>query len=212
MSLQWHLLRQRHAAERPAQPDWRLILATSLAGVRGAITLAGILTLPLLMPDGTPFPMRGLAVFLAAAVIVLSLVGASLGLPRLLKGLEVPREPAAQREQDRARVAAAKAAIEAVRKAEQDVQQERTGAEADACADAASRVIAIYQQRIKKDSPEGPHAEQLRKADTVERKLRLAGLRAERTAILDMARGRRISDATSRGLVRELDLLEALYR
>ena len=56
---------------------WRLVLVTSLAGVRGAITLAGILTLPLLMPDGSAFPVRDLAIFLAACVIILSLITAT---------------------------------------------------------------------------------------------------------------------------------------
>ena len=46
-------------------PHWRIIAATSLAGVRGAITLAGVLTLPLVSLDGTPFPARELAIFLA---------------------------------------------------------------------------------------------------------------------------------------------------
>src|SRR5699024_9119969 len=63
------LYRRRRAGAQAQSPDWRLVLAMSLAGVRGAITLAGVLTLPLLMPDGTPFPVRGLAIFLAAAVI-----------------------------------------------------------------------------------------------------------------------------------------------
>ena len=80
----------RRRGEPAATPHWRLVAAASLAGVRGAITLAGVMTLPLLLPDGTPFPARDLAVFLATAVILLSLVVASIGLPRVLKGLELP--------------------------------------------------------------------------------------------------------------------------
>jgi CPA1 family monovalent cation:H+ antiporter len=45
--------------------------------VRGAITLAGVLTLPLVFPDGSPLPTRDLATLLAASVIVLSLMVAS---------------------------------------------------------------------------------------------------------------------------------------
>jgi CPA1 family monovalent cation:H+ antiporter len=52
----------------------------------------------------------------------------------------------------------------------------------------------------------------LRKADNAERALRLAALQAERGAIFQLARQRQISDATSRKLVRELDLAEARYR
>lgn len=212
VSLRLNLLRRHRATERTTRIGWRLILATSLAGVRGAITLAGILTLPLLMADGTPFPMRGLAVFLAAAVIVLSLVGASIGLPPLLKGLELPREPVEQREQDRARAMAAKAAIESIRQAHQAIEKLDKNPENDIYADAANRVIDAYQKRIQRDAPDDPAAEQLRQADTVERKFRLTGLQAEREEILNMARRRGISDETSRRLVRDIDLRESLYR
>ena len=87
----------RRRGEPVETPHWRLVVAASLAGVRGAITLAGVLTLPLLLPDGTPFPARELAVFLATAVILVSMVVASIGLPRVLKGLELPEEQAERR-------------------------------------------------------------------------------------------------------------------
>ena len=61
------------------KPDWRLVAAMSFAGVRGAITLAGVLTIPLALADGTPFPARDLAIFLASGVILVSLVAASVG-------------------------------------------------------------------------------------------------------------------------------------
>ncbi len=60
ISLRWSLLKAGYRGEQVTKPNWRLVVATSLAGVRGAITLAGVLTLPLLMPDGTPFPARDL--------------------------------------------------------------------------------------------------------------------------------------------------------
>ncbi|SUC25602.1 Sodium, potassium, lithium and rubidium/H(+) antiporter [Providencia rustigianii] len=61
------------------------VMAT--AGVRGAITLAGILTLPLLMPNGSIFPNRDVAIFIAMGVILCSLLIASIALPILTKGL-----------------------------------------------------------------------------------------------------------------------------
>ncbi len=211
VALRVNILRQRRSGVRLENPDTRLILATSLAGVRGAITLAGILTLPLLMPDGSPFPVRDLAIFLAAAVILLSLVIASIGLPRLLKGLELPSEPTERQAGDRAQIAAAVAAIESIKKVQQEILQYTDAVEADVCADAASRVIEMYQRRVRQGEFEGIEAEDLRNADAVERKLRLAGLQGARAEILDQARKRRISDATSRRLVREIDLMESLY-
>lgn len=212
VSLRIHLMRQRHSGHQVRNPGWRLVLATSLAGVRGAITLAGILTLPLLMPDATPFPMRSLAIFLAASVIVLSLVVGSIGLPILLKGLVIPDEPGKQQEEDQARAAAAQTAITFIRKSLQEIEQQTGAAGADICADAGSRVIAVYQRRLQNDESEETDADYLRKSDEVERQLRLAGLEGERSKILSLARKRRISDATSRKLVREIDLIETRYR
>ena len=94
VSLKLSVLAARRQGRAGIMPRKRIILATSLAGVRGAITLAGILTLPLALPCGEPFPGRDLAVFLASAVIVISLVVASIGLPRVLRGLELPPETA----------------------------------------------------------------------------------------------------------------------
>ncbi|MBN8735666.1 MAG: Na+/H+ antiporter [Xanthomonadales bacterium] len=212
LSLQVRVLRHGRRNGVADKPGWRLILATSLAGVRGAITLAGVLTLPLLMPDGSPFPARNLAIFLAAAVILLSLVVASIGLPRVLKGLELPSEPAEQQQEDRARIAAANAAIESIKKAQHEIQEHTPAAATDLCTDAASRVIAIYQSRVRGGDNGDADARRLRKADAVERKLRLAGLRGERAEVLDLARHRKISDETSRKLVHEIDLVEAIYR
>src|SRR5574337_39759 len=208
LSLQVRMLGHGRRNGSANKPGWRLILATSLAGVRGAITLAGVLTLPLLMPDGNPFPARNLAIFLAAAVILLSLVSASIGLPGVLRGLELPSEDAEQQEEDRARIAAAHAAIESVKKAQHEIQEHAPAATTDLCTDAASRVIAIYQHRVRGGDSGDADARRLRKADAVERKLRLAGLRGERAEVLDLARHRKISDATSRKLVHEIDLVE----
>src|SRR5699024_896691 len=102
-SLQLNLYRRRRLGHDMPRVSRRLILAMSRAGVRGAITLAGILTLPLLRPDGSAFPARSLAIFLAAAVIVLSLLAASVSLPALLKGLQLPDDSGRQREEDNAR-------------------------------------------------------------------------------------------------------------
>lgn len=212
LSLKVRIWRHRRKHGHAERPSWRLVIAMSLAGVRGTITLAGILTLPLLMPDGTPFPVRDLAIFLAAAVILLSLVGASIGLPGLLRGLELSNEPIQQQEEDRARFAAANAAIESIKQVQHDIEEHTPATEVDLCTDAASRVIAIYQRRVNEGGiRNSDEAEHLRQADAVERKLRVAGLRAERTKILELARHRRISDATSRKLVREIDLVESLY-
>ncbi|NMG67703.1 Na+/H+ antiporter [Azoarcus indigens] len=211
VSLRWSLFRAYRRGESLTRPDVRLLLATSLAGVRGAITLAGVLTLPLMLPDGSPFPARDLAIFLAAAVILVSLVAASIGLPRLLRGLELPDEPAERREEDFARREAAAAAIAAVEKARHGLCGD-SAIEADLYTNAAVRVMANYQHRLEDGNVAGVDAARLRQADQAEVALRLAGLQAEREAIFRLARRGQISDEISRKLVRQIDLVESRYR
>jgi CPA1 family monovalent cation:H+ antiporter len=206
-SLSLTLFGARRRGAHVSRPPLRLVLAASLAGVRGAITLAGIMTLPLVMGDGTPFPARDLALFLASTVILLSLVMASVGLPRLLQGLELPDEPVTGLEEERARREAALAAIAAVETAERLVRQ---NVDAAISARAAAQVIALYRRRL--EQPDGPEAGLPREAEDAERTLRVAGLNAERERIFSLAREGRISDATSRKLVREIDLTESRYR
>lgn len=211
-SLRLTLFRAQQRGEQMRRPHGRIVLAASLAGVRGTITMAGVMTLPLLMPDGSPFPARELVVFLAASVILLSLTVASIGLPRLLKGLELPEEPAPLLEEDRARQAAATAAIAAIEKAQHNLPH--AASDAEIYTSAAARVITLYQLRLNRfdGSPGVREAEQLRKADQAESSLRLAGLQAEREAIYGLMRQAEISDETSRKLVREIDLVESRYR
>lgn len=208
-SLRFTLFRAARKGKTIMLPSWRLIAAASLAGVRGAITLAGVLTLPLTLNDGSPFPARDLAIFLAAGVIVMSLVAASVGLPRLLTGLELPPEPSQQEEEDQARIAAAEAAIKAIERTQHELGLGRS--DADLYADASVRIMDLYRQRIDGRSQTGEEAELTRRIDEIERQLRLAGLRAERDQIFQFARSRRLSDEVTRRLVRELDLLEARF-
>jgi CPA1 family monovalent cation:H+ antiporter len=128
------------------------------------------------MNDGSAFPVRDLAIFLAAGVIIVSLVAASLSLPYLLKNLELPPEPS-QQEEDVARIAAAETAIQAIEQAQHDMGEGRN--DADLYMDAGVRIMELYRQRIDGRSKTGKEAVLARKIDEIERKLRLTGLRAE---------------------------------
>ncbi len=212
IALRVSVFNARQRGDRASKPSWRLLLATSLAGVRGAITLAGVMTLPLLLPDGTPLPARELAIFLATAVILLSLLAASIGLPPLLRGLELAPEPTARQEENLARRAAATAAIAAVEQSQHELLEKAPTTDVDMYTRAATRVIALYQHWLDEDASGEDEARRLREGDAAERELRLAALQGQREAIFDLARRRRISDEVSRRLVREIDLQEARYR
>lgn len=218
VSLRLTLLAARRQQQAVYRPNPRLILATSLAGVRGAITLAGVLTLPLAMPNGTPFPGRDLVIFLASAVIVVSLVLASVGLPRVLRGLELPAEPAHESEEAQARHAAALAALDAI--AAVPPPPPIAGCDAEGAAEmnasAADQVRSLYQYRLDGWSVNGAGAGiapvLARAAENAERHYRLAALEQERAVLLRMARHNQLSDEIARKLLREIDLVEARYR
>lgn len=198
----------RHQPRRKINP--RLLLATTLAGARGTITLAGVLTLPLALPDGSPFPARALTIFLACSVILISLLTASLVLPRLLAGMTFPAEPEEQQEEDLARRAAANAAITAIEKTQIALMESEACIDPDVYPQAAARVISFYEHRLREIDPETESA--WRKTDYAEKELRLAALDAERRTVFDLARHDHISDEISRKLVREIDLMEARFR
>jgi len=207
VSLRLTILRQRAGGDL-GSPNFRLIAATSLAGVRGAITLAGVLTLPLALTDGTAFPARDLAIFLAAGVIIVSLVSATVGLPLLLRGLTMPAEPAKDAEEDAARIALAQAAIQAI--------EQRRRALGEGCENpdlylaAGAQVIDTYRDRIEGLSEH--RSDLTRQQEQVAADLRLIGLRAERDALFGLAKNRKIGSEVKHKLTRELDLSEARHQ
>ncbi|OCJ05328.1 Na+/H+ antiporter [Rhizobium sp. AC44/96] len=209
VSLRFTLYRAAKRGQVIVRPSWRLIAATSVAGVRGAITLAGVLTLPLAMPDGSAFPARDLAIFLAAGVIIVSLIVASIGLPVLLKDLQIPPEPSHQREEDEARIKGAEAAIRAIEALQHDMSEGR--ADADIYTDAGARLMDIYRRRIDGRSKTGDDADLARRIEEIERKLWVAGVRAERAEFFRLRKSRKLSEELMKKLVREADLAEARF-
>jgi len=216
VSLQLTILNQRRLGQQEYKPRMRLILAASMAGVRGALTMAGIFTLPLAMPDGSPFPARHLAIFLATSVIVVSLVLASIALPALLRNLELPEEPQATPcNADQARHMGVLAAISALEKARRELADKPDGAihDRETREHAIDHVLRVYQHRLRLPAPgDGAGKPAAKGARREEREIRLLALAAERDSVLRLARRLQISDETARRLLRNIDLLEARYR
>ncbi|HBN52709.1 MAG TPA: Na+/H+ antiporter [Stenotrophomonas sp.] len=213
LSLRWNLLRARwRGEERANATSWRVVLAMSVAGVRGAITLAGVLTLPLMVPGGEPFPARDLVIFLAASVILVSLVGASLLLPRLLRGLELPKDDDSRRVEDLARKLSSKAALAAVEKTRQQLVDGQTTTNVQLYNDAAARVSLLYQRNLEKGQGPDEDPEKVRRMEQAYRSLRSAGLTAEREELFRLTRHGQIPDEVARKLIRNLDLLESRQR
>jgi CPA1 family monovalent cation:H+ antiporter len=211
ISLRLTILNRERLGREAFEPRLRVMLTTSVSGVRGALTMAGVMTLPLALPDGSPFPARNLAIFLASSVIVFSLLLASAALPALLRGLTMPDEPQAKCDEDDARHAATLAAIAALEKL-----RDGDGAPADAAdpglrEQAVGHVLRLYRHRLDATDAVNGHgdAQALQRA---ERAVRLLALHAERDAVLRLARRMDVPDETARKLLRQIDLLEARYR
>ena len=197
-------------ADGPRQsPGWRLVAAVSFAGARGAITLAGILTLPLTTLDGAAFPARDLAIFLAMGVIITSLVAASIGLPILLRDLDLPTEPGSRAQADEARTAAADAALAALDKVIGAVPENRD--DAPVYAAVGDRLSELYRRRLDGHSQlEGLDISR-GEYERVERELVLVALRAERGEIRQRLRSGKLKSEVARQLIRDLDLAEMRY-
>jgi CPA1 family monovalent cation:H+ antiporter len=194
--------------EAQAMPQTRLLAIIATAGVRGAITLAGVLTLPLLLPDGTLFPAREVAIFLAMGVILLSLVIASVSLPLLTRGLtESLPEPARRDTEANARVAASEAAIRRIEKVVTEPLADQR--EVDVRAEAAVYLLDVYRRHLDYGDLSGENAEDMQRLAEAERRLRLVALDAERDELYRLRRAFAIDDVVHQKLVREIDLMEA---
>lgn len=190
---------------RPAM-GWKLILATSLAGVRGAVTLAGVLSVPLLMPDGSPFPARNLLVFLAAGVILVSLLAGSFGLPFLMRNLEVPEDRESSSEEKQARRLITEAAVGEIESRSRELAEKATDAERVLIEQAGARLVLAYRQRLGAFTEAGGNAHLAYEA---ERRLRLEAMRRERAELFRLHDAREIGNETLDLLLHEVDLREA---
>lgn len=199
----------RWGQARPAR-FVQLVLASSFAGVRGTITLAGVMTFPL-MAGGAPFPGRDLAVALAGGVVILSLVLAGLFLPPLLRGLKMPEKGTQERDERRARKVAALEAIDAIERLQAErfeaADHARSAREID-WLEVAGRVSSDYRGRLEEVETSAEEAEHRQAVAGIERTILSHALAAERAAYFRLGRERKISDALARALVAEIDHAE----
>ncbi|MDP9154353.1 MAG: Na+/H+ antiporter [Pseudomonadota bacterium] len=190
-----------------AVPGVRTVAMTTIGGVRGAVTLAGVLSLPEVLPNGTALPGRDLAIFIASGTILMSLLIGVIGLPLLLSGLKRRGDPHAAEERI-ARRHAAQAAIRAIDAAQEKLtgQMDETGAAH--CADSTARVMSLYRRRLEGLGDEEESRRSARQSEMVETKLKMAALRAERSELLKLRTRQAINDETLNKLMREIDLSE----
>jgi len=181
----------------------RMVLVTGLSGVRGAITLAGVMSMPLVLDNGQHFPARDLIIFIAACVIILSLLLACLTLPFALHGLVDETASALPEPEWQARQKAANAALNAI---ETFRKQSVSGPVDQVIGD----ITALYSGRLERATSliEAPDREQVKALLQMERRIWLTALHAERAAIQAEVRAHRLTDDVARSLLHEVDLKE----
>ncbi|MDL9984629.1 Na+/H+ antiporter [Providencia rettgeri] len=182
----------------------RMMAVMATAGVRGAITLAGILTLPLLMPDGSLFPNRDVAIFLAMGVILCSLLIASIALPILTKGLvqDLPYD----NDEIRARLALNEAAMAHLRELMNHPSDDMD--EIAMRTEVGAQLLEIYGRRLDNSDETESDVYDLHKMIDMERQMSKSALKAKRDALYQMRKSKNINERVYHRLRDELDLKE----
>jgi CPA1 family monovalent cation:H+ antiporter len=194
-------LLDRRASQRARRVGWRPRVVLAWGGMRGAVSLAAALALPLHTHRGA-FPERDLLIFLTFSVIFATLVVQGLTLPALINRLGVTREEAEDEEEVRARLVATKAAlaqIEALEK--EDWTREDTLERLRAVYDYRKRRFAARAGKIEDDGYEDRSLAYQHVVQLV--------LGAQREALVRMRNEGEISNETMNEIIRELDLEES---
>ncbi|SDI67230.1 sodium/proton antiporter, CPA1 family [Pseudomonas delhiensis] len=194
---------------KPGEPVLRLSAISALGGVRGAVTLAGVLSVPLLLGSGEPFPQRDLIIFIAAGVILVSLLAATLGLPVLLKGLPVASNDQSELEFRSVWRHTAVAAIHMLEKEEMPAGEKVDAEEATRLAEVKARLMAEYRQQLD-PAPDSAEARQrARSLEVADQALRIKALRTQRLELYRLRRENLVDDETMRKVLADLDSQEA---
>jgi CPA1 family monovalent cation:H+ antiporter len=186
-------------------PDWRATVLVAYTGLRGAVSLAAALSIPI-MAGAEPFPQRDLILFTTFVVIAVTLVGQGAPLPRLVHGLDLARagreEAAAnRRDEDRARIEALEAMLAAL-------DQARARGVSEAV------VASIRQQHADRRRHLSSSADVSTPDDPISEagQLQLELVQVERGVINRAYLANRLTDEARRRIERELDLEEAQIR
>jgi monovalent cation/hydrogen antiporter len=189
-------------ARRDPLPPWQTIFFIAFVGVRGVVSLAAALAIPLTVSSGAPFPYRDLILFITFGVIVVTLVGQGLSLPSVVRWLGLGRHAADERTREQKAEFAAR--MEALKVAEKRLE-ERAAKE-----QIPPEVLAILRARHDYRTGRLPEAAPTGfDAAWAAANVRSDLIGAEREYIYRLLQQGRITDEARRRMERELDLEEA---
>jgi Na+/H+ antiporter len=181
---------------------WRERTVVAWAGMRGGLSLAAALAIPLRVADGKPFPDRDLVVVVASAVIVASLLIQGTSLPWLLRRLDLRADDFGNAE-NQVRLKAARAALAWL----DDPQH------TDAADEATKSARSLYEAKVRRleiGPPEDDESDDAREMERY-RALRLRLIGVERSVLLTLRRDGRINATLLRAIERDLDLEETRH-
>ena len=178
----------------PKMPKAKYTAIIAWAGMRGVVSLAAALSLPI------DFPERSLIQFLTFAVILATLVGQGLTLPLLVKALGIRAGDEVADEEREARLVAAEAAVQTIARLREEWPEHL---------ELVDQLAAQYDHRVRHiEPPNGAPHDDAEKELLEHRLIRRAVIDAERNAVIALRDEGRVSDEAMRRLERDLDLEE----
>jgi NhaP-type Na+/H+ or K+/H+ antiporter len=200
----FHPVFDRLLNSRYLRAPWQERLVMSWSGMRGAVSLAAALAVPLSTDAGDPFPGRDLIVFLTFSVILATLVLQGLTLGPLIAVLRL-RGEADKLAELRARLEAARVALD---------ELERLGDDGRVSPESQERMREYYEgniQRYRAGLQAGGTTEEYAKSSGDWRDWRRELLAAEREVVLSLRDEGKISPLVMRRIERDLDLQESRF-
>jgi CPA1 family monovalent cation:H+ antiporter len=189
-------------ARRDPSPPWTWPFILAFTGVRGVVSLAAALAMPLALASGAPFPHRDLILFITFGVIIITLVGQGLMLPSVIHWLGLAKDGTAERRREHeAELKARAAAIDAA-----EERLSAIAAERNLPAEVTALLHARHEHRrgqYPRTLSDGMETARLNAA------LRLELIEVERDFLHQLLREGQITDESRRRIERELDLEEA---
>ncbi|WP_061776302.1 cation:proton antiporter [Levilactobacillus senmaizukei] len=217
-----YVLYERLNKKTPSErPGIRMSLLSGLSGVRGAVTMAGVLSVPLTIASGGGFPTRALMLFVASGVIIISLVAATITLPLIstskqplqtrasasdegandidldVDGEEIPADPVRQISEDEARAYIMRLAISKIEELRRPNNQR-----------AAYDLILDYQFIIRRLEMNYRADQAMQKVLDDELRLQEITLAGERASLKELRKGEKITQTSYVGALRRIETLE----
>ena len=194
----------RRPEQRARRSSARLRVVSAWAGMRGAVSLAAALSLPLQTDAGAALPGRDLILFLTFALILVTVVGQGLTLPYLIRRLGVLEDGAEEAaEESRARYVAARAALDRI---------DELAGEDWTLEDTIERLRKLYefrQRRVKVQTGKVEDEEGIEERSLAYQRLMHELYTAQRRAVVQLRNDGEISNAVMHRIERELDLEES---